>query len=193
VDSNKRNQLIVLAVATVAATAAMWFFLVRPLQANLRRKSEALESARARADRDRRVVLMSESLKADLDDATRRLQVTEEGVARGDIYRWTLNLLLGYAEQYHIQFNNIEQPSVGETIYPPKSPYKSATFVVSGTGTYHEFGNFMAGFERRHPLIYCQTLDLDPAPFFEAQPDQGGKITFRMGLSVLVRPRPGTP
>jgi len=193
VRASKRNQLILLAFATAAAIALTYFFLILPLQGKLKHKQLELATAEERLRWNRRTLEMSESLKEDLSEASAKLQTLEEGVARGDVYRWTLNSLLGFSDQFHLDFNNIDQPVIGDPVYPPKLPYKSGVFTVSGTGTYFDFCDFLVEFEKRFPLIYCQSLELDPAPFAEADPEVSGKLSFKVGLSVLIKPRSGTP
>jgi hypothetical protein len=171
----------------------IWFFAISPLQERLRVLSTQLEEVQFDVQRTRRTVEMAEEFEAELEAAVKELAQMEQGVAKGDVYRWMVNVLLRLQEQFRIEFTQIEQPAIGELKRPPKAPYLGATFAVTGTATYHQFGRFLAELEGRFGHMRLLSLELEPASYVELSPAEPGKLTFKMEVLVLAQRASNVP
>jgi Tfp pilus assembly protein PilO len=184
----RRNRLILIGAATVAAVGLVWFLLIYPLRAQLRVKTAELTEVQGRQKNARRSARLAEDVRTDLAAALDQLAEAETGVARGDIYRWMVNLLLDFGRTHRVVFDKIGQPTVADLEIPPKLPYQGAVFEVSGSGTYRDFGRFLADFENRFRLIRLQSLELEPASYVETDSNQPIRLSFRLNFLVLVKP-----
>jgi len=186
---HKRRSLIALGVGAVALIGALVWLVVIPLRAKVKIEARRLVEVQDKVQKARRTIKSAEQVGADLREASRRLEGLEQGIAQGDCYRWLVNALLAFQGPFNIEIAQVEQPVLlAEVPLPPRVPYKAATCVVTGTGTYHAFGFFLAEFENRYPLIRLQSLELAPAPYVETDPRAPGKLTFTLRLLVLVKP-----
>jgi hypothetical protein len=193
IPNQPRNRLLLLTAVTLLAAAGIVFLLILPLKRQLGSKADRLAEARVTLRNAKRTVQMAESVKDELQQQADRLEIAEQGVARGDVYRWIVNALIGFEERYSLDFGSFEQFAVGDLAVPPRVPYRAATLTVSGVGTYHDVGRFLMAFERKYPLIRLQGLSLEPTTYVETDPDLPGKLTVRMNLLVLVKPSAVTP
>lgn len=187
--AHKRHSLIALCVASVVLIGALAWLVVIPLRAKVKTEVRRMAEVQDKLQNARRTIKQAEQIEADLQAASQHLEALEQSVAQGDCYRWLVNALLAFHGSFDVEVTQVEQPvMLAEVPLPPKVPYKAATCVVTGTGTYHAFGFFLAEFENRYPLIRLQSLELAPAPYVEVDPKAPGKLTFTLRLLVLVKP-----
>jgi hypothetical protein len=125
-----------------------------------------------------------ESLTNGLAALTAQLNKTEEDVAEGDLYAWTVDSIRRFKTAYHVDIPTIGQPSQSECDLFAAFPYRQFRFVLTGTAYYHDLGKFIADFENKFP--HCRILNLTM--------DVGGggvngeKLNFRMDVAVLIKP-----
>lgn len=187
--AHKPRPLIAVSVAAIALIGALWWLVVAPLRAAVKAEVNRLAEVQHKLQNARRTMQKAKQIDADLQEASRRLEGLEQGIAQGDCYRWLVNALLAFQGAFDVEITQVEQPALlAEAPLPPKVPYKAATCVVTGVGTYHAFGFFLAEFENRYPLIRLQSLELEPAAYVETDPRASGKLTFKLKLLVLVKP-----
>jgi hypothetical protein len=97
-------------------------------------------------------------------------------------------MLNKFKANYELDIPMIGSETVGPVGMFPEFPYETATFRVSGSGHFYEFGKFLCEFENQHPYIRVQNLDLEPDPTPNSE-----KINFRMDVVTLIKPTPPTP
>ncbi|GEM_PF-758259 len=186
-NPEKRKQLILLMLGAGAAVSVLWFAAIRPLQASIAEFRTKTGEVQGKIDSANRAILLSDRFRTDFEAARRKLHQAEQGIAKGDVYRWIINTLLDFQAGFkEIELTDFEQPQIGELPMPPALPYRAATFYLSGIATYHQFGKFLAAFENRFSYIRLQNLQLEPANTVQNIPEAPGKLNFKMQLLLLV-------
>lgn len=183
----RRNQLILLILCSAGIMVLAWRTLVQPQQDRLHVLTVELAKTQESVQATRLLVGSSDEYKASLQAAAQKLQAVEQRMAQGDVYRWTINTMLGFQEPFGVDFAEFPQPQIAELNIPPKVPYKAATTSVAGTATYHDFGRFLATFENEYPHFRLQRLELEPATQIQTDPNEPGKLSFRMEFLALVK------
>jgi hypothetical protein len=82
-----------------------------------------------------------------------------------------------------VDIPQISPETVGPVGVFPEFPYQAATFKISGSGHYYDFGRFLRDFENQHPYIRVQNLDVEP----DTSPNSE-KVNFRMDVVTLIKP-----
>lgn len=183
----RRSQLLLLIICSAGVTILVWLTLIQPQQERLKALTVELSKTQESVKATRLLVRSSDEYKASLQAAAQKLQTVEQRMAQGDVYRWTINTMLGYQEPFAVDFAEFLQPQIAELNIPPKVPYKGATTSVAGTATYHDFGRFLAAFENAYPHVRLQRLELEPASQIQTDPNEPGKLSFRMEFVSLVK------
>jgi len=186
--SSGKRLLILLMGAFVIASGLVWFFLVQGPRATLKKQRQARSEAQTSLDKSRKQMNDAARSKAALEASQRRLDDIESKMPAGDPYRWLVKAFGEFPAASHVSIANIEAPHVSESTIYPKVPYKAATFAVSGTGFYHEFGTFLAELENEFPHMRVRRLELTPAYPGESDAAEGEKLNFHVELTVLFKP-----
>lgn len=183
----KRNQLILVVVGTLAVLGALGFGLIKFQYDNLTSYAARQLAAEAQLKKMDDAVKRKELVESVLAEATQTLADKEAGIASGDLYSWMYATIRKFQKNYKVeipQLSPISAPAPVTLI--PNSPYKQATMQVAGTAYYHDLGPFIADFENTYPLIRIVNLNLElnrsPAP------GDREKVTFKMDLVTLVKP-----
>jgi hypothetical protein len=183
-----KQSLILLMITFVIASGLVWFFLVQGPGATLIKQRQARSDTQTALDKSRKQMDDAARSKAALEAGQRRLDDIESKMPAGDPYRWLVKAFGEFPAASHVSIANIEAPHVSESTIYPKVPYKAATFSVSGTGFYHEFGTFLAELENEFPHMRVRRLELTPAYPGEADTAEGEKLNFNVELTVLFKP-----
>ena len=165
-------------VTFVIASGVVWFFLVEGPRAALKKQRQARSDAQTALDKSRKQMNDAARSKAALEASQRRLDDIESKMPAGDPYRWLVKAFGEFPAASHVSIANIEAPHVSESTIYPKVPYKAATFAVSGTGFYHEFGTFLAELENEFPHMRVRRLELTPAYPGESDTAGGRETQF---------------
>ncbi len=186
--SSGKRLLFLLMVTFVIASGLVWFFLVQGPSATLTKQRQARSDAQTALDKSRKQMNDSARNQAALEAGQRRLDDIESKMPAGDPYRWLVKAFGEFPAASHVSIANIDAPHVSESTIYPRVPYKAATFIVSGTGFYHQFGTFLAELENEFPHMRVRRLELTPAYPGEADAAEGEKLTFHVELTVLFKP-----
>jgi hypothetical protein len=183
----KRNQLILISLATVGIICGLWLGLVRKQQASLRNLAKEHAAAQHTLSDVKRTIDSSEQIETRLADASKQLATIEQGMASGDLYSWVITTVRQFKTPYKMdipQFSQIDGPK--DVTLIPSFPYKQATLTISGTAAFHEFGRFIADFENEFPHIRLMNLSLEPASSVAGTDKE--KLTFKLDIVALVKP-----
>jgi len=184
---DKRNNLILVVVVTVAVLNGLGFGLIKYHYNKLSdlRQKRATAEKRVREMQD--AVKNSERIETDLVEYKKNLDALEEDMASGDLNAWVINTLRTFKAGYKVEMPQFS-PIGPVTDVPllPEFPYKQATITVAGTAHFHEFGKFISEFENQHPHIRILNLTLDAAP--NPASEEQEIVNFKMEISTLVRP-----
>jgi Tfp pilus assembly protein PilO len=183
-SKQKRDQLILVCVMTLAVLAAIWFLLIRSQQESL----QSLRAAKAKKETDsssmREKVKNANAVKAQLDQVDAKLAEKEQDMVSGDFYASLVNTVTKFKTRYNLEIPQFSPAaSVTDCDLLPKFPYKQVRIVISGTGYYEEIGKFIADFENEYATSRLVNLELTP---YAGPVDAKEKLTFRLEIVSLV-------
>jgi Tfp pilus assembly protein PilO len=183
-SKQKRDQLILVCVMTLAVLAAIWFLLIRSQQESL----QSLRAAKAKKETDsgsmRDKVKSANAVKAQLEQVEAKLAEKEQDMVSGDFYASLVNTVTKFKTRYNLDIPQFSPAaSVTDCDLLPKFPYKQVRIVISGTGYYEEIGKFIADFENEYATSRLVNLELIPS---SGPADAKEKLTFRLEIVSLV-------
>ncbi len=181
----QRDKMILIGIVTVTVVAALWILLVGAQNKQLERSRAKIAAAQEKLDRATQLIRRGGQIQAELDSKSARLKEIEENMASGDLYSWVIMTLNKFKAPYKVSIPSYSPAQVGEVGVLPVFPYKAATFNISGTAFFHDFGQFLADLENTYPYMRVQNLDLRPAVGTGVEPEQ---MEFKMEIVALVRP-----
>jgi Tfp pilus assembly protein PilO len=184
----KRNQLVLVVMITLMAMAGLGFGLIKFQYQNLAQ----IAARKAKAQEQHKLVLdtvnHAAQLQAELATLDKALAGAESDMASGDLNWWVINAIRQFktSAPYHVeipQFGQIDGPKPVSLF--PSFPYKQVTVSISGSGHFHDLGQFIADFENRfsHARVLNLNLDLNNSPAAE-DPET---LAFKMDLVFLVK------
>ena len=182
----KRDKIILVAVVTLATSAALWLLLINTQRQALRKVQQDVQQSRDQLARGEATLKTKDEVQKQFAAATQGLQQREKAMAApNDMYSWLIQTLNEFRLNYRVEIPQFGRELPAEVGMFSKFPYRAALFNVRGTANYHDFGRFLADFENAFPYIRVQNIELHPAA--ESQADRE-KLNFKMELLTLVRP-----
>jgi len=185
-SKEKQRSLLKLGAITIAVLFAIWFFLVRPAQADLSRMNRTSDDLALKISTKKQLIQRAALIKTEMQEKSKKLSATEEQMVGGDPYLWGIKALRDFEIPGQIEFTKVDPPQIAESDVPPKLPYKVASFSVTGTATYHDLGTFLANFENSYPHIQIHRLEMEPASLGTKNNDE--KLSFLFEMEVRVKP-----
>jgi Tfp pilus assembly protein PilO len=180
----KRDQLILVCIVTLAVLAALWFLVIRSQQESLRSLRSQRVSKEKNAGDMRDKVKSANAIKAQLDQVDLKLAEKEQDMVSGDYYASLVNTVSKFKLRYNLDIPQFSPAaSVTDVDLLPKFPYKQVRIVISGSGYYEEIGKFIADFENEYATSRIVNLELTP---YAGPLDAKEKLTFRMEIVSLV-------
>jgi len=183
----KRKNLVLVVLVTLAILAGLGFGLIRPQYNSLKRLAGDKVKAEKQYQQMQAAVQHADQLVAELNWAKTALGTMEKDVASGDLYSWVISTLRAFKVPYQVDlpsFSPIGPRSPMSLI--PNFPYEQASITVAGRAHFHDFGRFVADFENQFPHIRVLNLDLD-LDTVSTQPEM---LSFKMDIVTLVKPNP---
>jgi len=189
-SKDKRNQLILVIMVTVALMVGLWYGVINTRTAELTRIQSARVKTIENLDKARKVISRAAQADSDMQRVTNKLAAVEETMASGDLYSWTYLFLEKARAGQDVNFIDVGRPTRGDVSVLAQFPYAAAIFNVRGTAYYHDFGRFLADFENKYPYYRIQNLTLVPGYDLATGSDSGTetKLTFRMDFVTLIQP-----
>jgi hypothetical protein len=182
-SKEKRDRMILVYLVTVFAMAATYILLVRSQQERLKQMAVETNNVEEQIAGTKRLLKQRD----EFDKAFARVNVEitnrEDGMAHGDRFFWFVNMLNKFKSNYAVEIPQISPETLGPIGIFPEFPYEAATFKVSGSARFYDFGKFLRDFENNHPYIRVQNLDLEP----DTTPNSE-KVSFRMDVVTLIKP-----
>jgi len=185
---NRREYLILVVLGAAIVGAVIYYLLIDSPRTKLQEKRQALAEAHAKLDRSRKQIGEAAKVKTTVDLAARELQAMESRMAVGDPYRWLIKAFFDFPAGTNVLIANIEPPHVTESTLLPKVPYKAASFSITGTAHYHQFGTFLAELENYFPHMRLTKVDLTPAYPGEADSGEAERLNFQVEITMLFKP-----
>jgi len=188
----KKNQLILVVVGTLAVMGGLGFGLIKYQYGNLTRLAQRRVAAEHKLERMQEEVKFGDRIETELTADRKVLATTEDDLASGDLYAWVINTIRRFKIGYKVELPQFSP--IGPTTdvnFLPNFPYKQAAITVAGTAHFHDFGKFLADFENEFPHIRVLNLRVDatagPNSAAAVSEDQE-MVTFNMEIVTLVKP-----
>ena len=182
----KRNQLIMVVVATIGLICTIYFMLIQPQYEKNKEVARDTVAAQVELQKIKQLIGQRETTSALLEKTVQQLNHAEQDIAVGDVYSWTYDTIRQFKAKYPLDIPSVGQPVISPVDLIGNIPYKQARVTLIGTGYYHDIGKFVADFENNFPHIRLINLSLDPiagAPGTAIE-----KLNFKMDLVTLVKP-----
>lgn len=182
----KRNQLILVVIGTLAVLGAIGFGLIKFQYDNLKRLADRQAAAEAKLKEMESAVKRSSLVESVYKQASESLAEKEAGMATGDIYSWMFGTVRRFQKGYKVEIPQLSPISAQAAVnLLPNYPYKQATMQIGGTACFHDLGQFIADFENAFPLIRVAnlTVELSNSP----GPGERERLAFKMELITLVK------
>lgn len=181
----KRNQLIIVVVATIAALFMVFYFLVDPQKEQNQKLGEKIRTERDKLQSIRNAIKDTDRIANDLTTVTFQLNRAEEDVASGDVYAWTYDTVRRFKSAYKTEIPTIGTPNISDVDLLSGFPYRQVKVTLSGVSFYHDLGKFIADFENNFPHMRMVNLYLEPAN--QVGPN-AEKLSFRVDVVALIKP-----
>jgi len=187
----KRDQLILSAIGTIAVIAGLWYGLISTMRQSVDSMTKQTDEKKTKVVNAQRLVNSTADLQKGLEQATAKLSVMEESMAAGDMYSWIILKVNKFREDRKVEIPQFSREVRTDVAMFPKFPYKAAVFTVRGTAFFHDLGRFVADFENAFPNTYLQNIEMEPASNTSASGASGGHpelLTFKMEIVTLINP-----
>ena len=191
IPKDKRNQLLLVAMGTMAVLAGLWLLLISPQLSKLDQIAVMTGATREKLAAMQKTVAEASKLKTALSEAAGRLDSIEQGMPYGDLFLRLTEIIRGVARGSNVDVPQFSPPTTGDVNLFPKFQYKQALLGVGGTAHYHDFGKFVAEIENQFPFMRVQNVELEPTP--SLTPTEKERLSFKMEIVALVKPAPQTP
>ncbi len=184
-SKQQQERLGAIAFGTAIIIAALWYFGVMAVQAQLQRTREntgavlkKLKAAEAKMSR-------GQDIASQLQARSELLGKREAILAPDrDAYAWIISQINPFIQSRKgVSISSYSQPDVNDAGIFQNFPYKWATFHLRGTGYYYEFGRFFADLENEFPYFRVQNVIIvaNTTPGAEAE-----KLAYTFDLVVPV-------
>lgn len=185
----KRNHLVLVALAALTAVAGLYVCLIQHQNDNLAQLCRKKENAAKKLKLMQETVKRADQIKADLEVARTALTEAERDVASGDLYAWVINWLRVFKASYKVEIPQISQLSAPADVnLLPKFPYKQTTLTVVGTAHFHDLGLFLADLENQFPHVRLLNLSIDSnLTSATAAPET---LSFKVDIVTLAKTNP---
>jgi Tfp pilus assembly protein PilO len=181
----KRNQLIMVILATLAALFLVYYLLIAPQKAENTDLANKIRVEREKLTNIKDSIKGAEKIAANLADSSDQLSRAEEDVATGDVYAWTYDTIRRFKAPYRVDIPSIGQPTVQDMDMLAGFPYRQVKVNIMGTAFYHDLGKFVSDFENAYPHMRIENISIEPANMTGPNAD---KLSFRMDIVALIKP-----
>ena len=185
-SKEKRQQLILVALATLMVIAGFWYGIINTQKSTLKELSKNLENAQKRLNKVQHAVNSADKIEADLKESTQKLSAIENSMASGDLFSWLVLMLREFQLPYKVEIPQISRETLGDVTLLANFPYKQASYTVRGIAFYNDLGKFLAEFENHFP--YMRVQDLEMGPNISSTRGENEKLAFKMEIVTLVKP-----
>src|SRR4029077_20089871 len=101
-SKEKRNQLIIVVIITLAVLGLIGFGLIRSQYDSLSGIARARRAADTKLQGIRHTITNADTITSDLGESSSTLTRTEDDMASGDLYSWTYDTLRHFKQKYKV-------------------------------------------------------------------------------------------
>lgn len=185
----KRDRLLITAVATIIAMVAIYYVLISRQQSAAGVIVKQINEQKLKVSSAERLVAATAEMKHNLELANQKVSSIEEGMASGDMYAWVIQTVGRFGAERKVEIPQFSREVLTDVGIFPKFPYKAAVFNVRGAAYFHDLGRFLADFENSFPFARIQNVEMEAANNSAATvTSDNEKLTFRMEIVTLINP-----
>jgi Tfp pilus assembly protein PilO len=192
-STEQRNQIVLIAIGTLAVGALLWFSLIGALRTQLADQANKTAIAQSGLNLIRAGIAKEQQFRQEAESGKRELGDLEKKMADGDLYRWVINFLRDIESRHDVAIADFGPPQIVEFGVPPRVAYKAASYSISGTAYYADFGSFVADLENSSPFVRVKSLSLQAVAPGYAASSASEKLTFRLEFLTLIKSLPPQP
>ena len=181
----KRNQLILVIVATLSVVVLIYFFLIDPQNEGNKKLAASTNVKASELLQIKKLIKQADATAVTAADITTLLNHAEEDTAAGDVFAWTYDTMRQFKINRHIEITTIGQPTQSDVDVIPNFPYKQIRFQIVGNGYYHDIGKYVSDLENKFPNMRIINITMDTTLGSETVNE---KLSFRMEVAALVKP-----
>ncbi len=185
----KRDQLILTVLLTLALLAGLWFGLISFQKKSLAQIAVRIQEQQNKVATAEKLVRSAPALQAQLATTREKLRNIEQSMASGDMYSWIFLTMNKFKANRNVDIPQFSREVATDAGILPKFPYRAVLFNVRGTAFYHDLGKFIADFENTYPYLRVQNVELEPATSSAggAATQTAEKLGFKMEIIALVK------
>jgi hypothetical protein len=180
----KRNELILVVVITIAILAGLGFGLIGHQKTVLKGLEQQKKDQQSKLDHMQSMIKLAPQTQTELVAKAGLLDAQEATMASGDLFSWFIGVLRPFKQNYRVDIPQIGTPEKADMNLLPKFPYQQATLSLAGTARFHELGRFLADLENQFPHARLLNLDVEPS----SSTTEKDLLSFRVDLVMLVKP-----
>ncbi len=185
-SNDKRNHLILAAMATVGVIAGLWFGVIALQRSKIQEISGKIRAARQQIDKVQKVVVGAGAVEEALKGSLEKLGQIESGMPSGDLFSWIVSAIKQFnMPGYKVEIPQFGTPVGGEVGMLAGFPYRQVSVAMAGTAYYYDFGKFLADLENHFPYLRVQNLSLEPMGGSGSEEKE--KLSFHMEVITLVK------
>jgi hypothetical protein len=164
-SKDKRNQLVLTVILTLAAGAVIWQLLIQSTRDAIERHGERSKDANEKLEDAQGYVSKAAALQSEANQLSNLLAGLEATMAdHQDPFLWARDLINDAKEPFPELQLSVDAPLAKDVEMIGEFPYKALVFKVSGEGFFDQFGAFIAAFENANPMFRTQNLEVAPVP-----------------------------
>jgi Tfp pilus assembly protein PilO len=181
----KKSQIILIVMIAVTICFGLYFGIIQIQSDRIKAMNRRRDEMAEKLTKAERAMKNKKALETELAARRTELDAIEHTMASGDLYSWIIGTMNRRATRFDLTIPTYGRETIGEIGIVPGFPYKAATFLLRGTGTFENLGRFVADIENDRPFFRVQNLDVSPAPA-----GSGGEnlVQFSFELVAPVRP-----
>ncbi|MGA1235269.1 MAG: hypothetical protein ACO34E_00220 [Limisphaerales bacterium] len=209
-SKDKRNQLVLTVILTLAAGAVIWQLLIQSTRNAIDRHGVLSKEAKEKLANAQSYVSKVAALQSEANQLSNSLARLEATMAdHQDPFLWARDLINDAKEPFPELQLSVDAPSAQDVEMIGDFPYKALAFKVSGEGYFEQFGAFIATFENAYPMFRTQNLEVAPIPVplssvdssasgskkaatLESDPSRE-KLSFKFDVVALTQPSAKVP
>ena len=202
-SKEKRNQLILVGILTIAMAAAVWQLLIQSSMRAMARQRLLGEKASQQLQDAETFLASGAALEAEAVALSNTLARLESQMASStDPYTWCVQMIreaqAGHDEVFIQEVSAPQPPAAVRMI--GEFPYEAITFSIRGRAHWEDLGRFVSSFENRYPMFRTSDLQLTPLALRDSGDDEAAgsgsvadtRETLSFSLDVVALVKPGT-
>jgi hypothetical protein len=177
----QRYRIAGILITTPVLIALLLLFGVRAEQSRIEDIQTRTVAAMDQLKRSDTLRRRTKEINDKLDERRHALERREAILApNSDSYDWIMRIINSFSHSRKgVRIDGYSQPQISSTGLLPNFPYQWASFHVSGTGYYQDFGSFFADLENTFRYFRIQNVDIAPNTRPGAEPET---LTFNFDL-----------